>query len=161
MISAARLKKCLRYNKRTGTFTWITSSAVRAAGSIAGSLHSSGYIHIKIKNRSYKAHRLAWLYVTGKWPREDVEHRNRCKNDNRWRNLRLTNDSLNQANTSLRVDNTSGGKGIHVRENGKYRVRIQVRTKRISLGDFTSLDAATTAYIVAAKKHFGEFARVQ
>jgi hypothetical protein len=120
-----------------------------------------GYVHIKIDGHAYKAHRLAWFYMTGVWPAEDVEHKDRNKSNNRWKNLRLSDDSKNQANTSRRSDNTSGFKSVHFRkDSGKYRARLQVRGKRLALGCFDTAEAAHAAYIVAAKQHFGEFARV-
>ncbi|MFW4291481.1 HNH endonuclease [Salmonella enterica subsp. enterica serovar Paratyphi C] len=46
-----------------------------------------GYIRIYINKKWYLAHRLAWLYVTGKWPINVIDHINRNKADNRFINL--------------------------------------------------------------------------
>jgi hypothetical protein len=116
-------------------------------------------MHIKIFGRLYKAHRLAWLYIKGEWPTLDVEHKNLKKSDNRWKNLRESDDSGNQANTGRRRDNNSGFKSVHRRSDGKYRARVQRNGKRISLGSFATPEAAHAAYVKAAKKHFGKFAR--
>ncbi len=158
-VSVALLKTHFSYSRRTGQFT----RKLRAAGSLAGSKnHASGYVHIKFRGRIYKAHRMAWAFVTGRWPRRDVEHKNRIKNNNQWRNLRLANDSQNQANVGRRKDNTSGCKSVHLRkDNGNWRARIQVKHKRISLGSFSTPELAHAAYCKAAKKHFGEFARAR
>ena len=163
MITYSRLKEVLRYNKNTGAFVWrIYRNGLIGAGHPAGSLHKAGYVYIKVDDRLYKAHRLAWLYVTGSMPTKDVEHKNRNKADNRWRNLRLTDDWLNQANVGIKIDNTSGYKNVQWRNDSKkWRVRITVRGKRIPLGHFTNKKLAHAAHAKAAREHFGEFARVR
>ena len=160
-FSATYLRYRLRYSRQTGVFTWrVSRSNKLKEGDVAGHLHSHGYVHIQIDSKIYKAHRLAWLYVTGKWPKKDVEHKNTNKADNKWRNLRLANDSQNQANSRRRKDNTTGLKSVCYRKDcGKWRARLQVRGVRLCLGNFTSAKLAHAAYIAAAKKHFGEFAR--
>lgn len=162
MITQERLKYLFSYSKYAGIFTRLVTTSSRAVkGVVAGSSDFYGYLNIKIDGRTYKCHRLAWLYVKGIWPAEDVEHKNLKRGDNRWINLRLAaSDSLNQANVGRRADNTSGYKSVHKRKGcSKFRARIQVNKRRISLGDFDTPKAAHAAYMVAAKKHFGEFAR--
>jgi hypothetical protein len=159
VITAGYLRKILRYEPTTGKWFWLRKSANMDIGDEAGSLHKYGYIHIHIDQTIYKAHRLAWLYQKGRMPKSDIEHKDRNKSNNRWTNLRLANDSKNQANTSVRIDNTTGFKSVQLRkDSGKYRVRIQVRGKRVTLGHFDTPELAHAAYVAAAKKHFGEFA---
>ena len=76
MITQSELKNILHYNQDTGVFTWIKNSIV------AGTVEKKGYIAIKINRKSYKAHRLAWLYIYGNFPKEQIDHLNGIKNDN-------------------------------------------------------------------------------
>ena len=161
MITAVELRKQLKYFPRLGIFKRNIACSRSPVGAIAGGLSGCGYFQIKIHGKLYKTHRLAWLYQTGIWPRKDVEHKNGNPLDNRWANLRLVaNDSLNQANAKRRIDNTSGYKGVFYRKDSKkFRVRIQVKGKRIALGYFENPRTAHAAYVKAAVKYFGEFAR--
>lgn len=88
-----------------------------------------------------------------------VDHKNRNAFDNRKCNLRVCNKSQNAANSKLRVDNTSGYKGVRKRKNCYvYNARINVNGKEINLGHFKSSIEAAIAYDTAAIKYFGEFA---
>jgi HNH endonuclease len=58
-------------------------------GGIAGSVNEIGYRIVQIAGRKFLAHRIAVLYVTGKWPKKKVTFRNGDKSDCRWKNLIL------------------------------------------------------------------------
>jgi hypothetical protein len=163
MIAACELRKSLRYNPNTGIFRWIANVGNKTrAGEIAGT-NASGYVQISIKRRFYGAHRLAWLYMTGAMPACHVEHRNLKRSDNRWKNLRLANGSQNQANRKLRVDNTSGFKGVsrYSKDRTKWVAQINLSKQPTFLGLFDDPKSAYAAYVTAAKTHYGEFARVR
>src|SRR5215470_19451743 len=77
MLTAKRLRKVLRYAPRTGIFRWKVSAGSRApAGAIAGAKNGRGYDQIRIGGRPYSASRLAWLYMTGKWPNSETSYIN-------------------------------------------------------------------------------------
>jgi hypothetical protein len=83
-ISLRQLKEHLRYDAATGIFRWKSRVRGRAVGSIAGCINpTDGYRRILFRGRQYAAHRLAWLYVYGRWPRSDLDHVNGTKDDNR------------------------------------------------------------------------------
>jgi len=87
MITQKELKRLLIYDPRTGVFRWrINASARQRKGEVAGHPRT-GYIYIGIDYMIYGAHRLAFLYMTGMWPKEEIGHENDIRNDNRWRNL--------------------------------------------------------------------------
>lgn len=151
-----KLREILNYDPDTGVFTWITSNSQRRAGEAAEWITSQGYSHIMINGKTYKAHRLAWLYMTGRWPPDQIDH---IKHDNWWFNLREASRSPNAQNALPPASNTSGVKGVTWR-NGKWEVGIRVRGKRYHVGHFDTLEAASAAYAAAAIRHFGEFARV-
>lgn len=159
-LTTERLRTLLRYDPETGAFTRLVSLRGVNAGDLAGTLHkASGYIYIGVDGRSYRAHRLAWLYMTGDWPVE-VDHENRARSDNRWRNLREATRSQNNANGKRRVDNTSGHKGVNwVDRVSRWRAYVTVEGRQRHLGYFMELDAAISARVEAAKQQFGEFAQ--
>ena len=159
LLDATHLRKVLAYDPETGTFIW------RSNGKVAGSRDFKGYwvIGITVGGRLfvYKAHRLAWFYMTGEWPYPSVDHIDRVKNNNKFINLRLANASQNGGNAGLRKDNTSGVKGVNwYKSSNKWVAKIAVKGKRLSLGYFDSIDDASAAYERAAREHFGEFARM-
>lgn len=158
-LSRSRLLQVLDYDPQTGIFRWKISNGRRAVvGEIAGSVQVSGHIHIGIDKRRYGAHRLAWLYVHGVWPSEQIDHKNCVPHDNRLNNLR---EATSQQNARNKPGWRSTPKGVLSRPCGKkWRARIRVDRRLISLGDFHTEEEAAAAYKVAAEKHFGEFARV-
>ena len=161
-LTQAELRRVLCYNPLSGNFMWRISPRPNIKkGSIAGSISGpkrSLYIHIFIHGYAYKAHRLAFLYIRGCWPRDQVDHKDKDGLNNRWLNLREATQSQNKANSGPHKNNKLGIKGVHRRTNGKYRVKISVRGKRYYLGQYETLEAAARAYRNAARKHFKEFA---
>jgi hypothetical protein len=162
-MTSERLRELLHYDPATGVFTRLvkTNRNVRV-GDVAGWVNRRGYRYISVDGRLYFAHRLAWLYVTGEWPADQIDHINGIPGDNRWANLRLATGSQNQANARKRADNTSGYKGIcwHGPKR-KWQARIWVNSRNKSLGYFDSPADAHAAYVVAAQHHFGSFARAK
>lgn len=159
-ITIERLKEVLDYDPNSGIFTWRVSVSNVRAGNVAGSIEPNGYVRIEIDRRGYRAHVLAWLYMTGKWPHEQIDHINTEKADNRFCNFREATKAQNIANSKRRSDNTSGRKGVSWhRKSKKWVAWICVDGKSIYLGIFAKLDDAAQAYGEAAEKHFGEFAR--
>lgn len=150
----------LSYDPISGVFTWISSPRSGWVGKRAGSVKNKGYRVVAVDDVRVLEHRLAWLLMTGEWPSGEIDHRNGVRHDNRWRNLRASTKSQNQANARRRTDNTSGVKGVTWNKTRKKWVaQIQIRGRRLSLGGFTTLEAAAEAYKKAAKEHHKEFAR--
>ena len=112
MLTIEQLKEVLDYNPDTGLFTWIKSTQQTKAGSVAGNKTNQGYIRISVKRKRYLAHRLAYLYMTGHFPENFIDHINHIRHDNRWTNLRDATSSQNQANQVNPKNNTSGYKGV-------------------------------------------------
>ena len=97
MLTPERLRKVLRYAPTTGIFRWKVSASSRASvGSIAGAKNGRGYHQIRIGGRPYSASRLAWLYMTGKWPNSEISYINGKPSDTRWANLREATSSPNR-----------------------------------------------------------------
>lgn len=161
-ITHQRLKEVLHYDPETGIFTWLMFRGGKAtAGIRAGRTHYRGYRYIKVKQVAYAEHRLAWLYMIGKMPADQIDHINGDKADNRFSNLREATNSQNHMNRPVRSDSRSQAKGVKwLPANKKWTARIQVGNKRIYLGFFTTMEEAAEAYRRGAEKYFGEFARV-
>jgi hypothetical protein len=159
MLSRRTLRKYLRYNPSTGEFTWKVARPGVLAGTPAGAKSAGGYTSISLNDVQYKAHRLAFLYMTGKWPKEDVDHINNRKQDNRWSNLRAATRQQNLMNMSPHSDSASGRKGVSWDKSAKsWRARIMFGGKPFDLGLHISIDDAAKAYQKAAKKLFGDYA---
>lgn len=154
MLTQERLKELLHYNPISGEFTWVRSKGRAKAGSIAGCADKDGYILIGIDRILYKAHRLAFLYITGSTPSDgvDVDHINMVTGDNKWDNLRLATRSQNRMNMPC--------KGFYYSsKQGKYRAIIQHNYKKIDLGGFDTEEEAVSAYNSAVELYHGEFGR--
>jgi len=159
MITQDRLKEILHYNPNTGIFTWLKRKQTdfktlaslnsfnnKHAGKIAGTLDTDGYVLIRIFSKSYKAHRLAWLYIYGEFPENGIDHENHIKNDNRIYELRPANALKNARNRLLNKNNTTGVSGVCWRKYiNKWEARISVKGKYIHLGSFTDKKDAIAA----------------
>jgi len=144
-----RLKELLNYDPTTGDFTWLIKYCHKVmVGNIAGytSLGRKNYIHIGIDSVIYPAHRLAWFYTYGEWPKYEIDHINMNKNDNRINNLRLSYPGPQQFNTGIFSHNTSGFKGASWDKATKtWRAYIQIKGKFIGLGYFKNIEDAVFA----------------
>lgn len=151
-LTAHRLKELLDYDPATGRFTWNNVGPPRNAkkGDPAGGLGSKGHWCIKLDDRTYKAHRLAWLFMTGEWPQQQLDHMNGIPADNRFENLRECSTAENCQNQGKRKNNTSGFHGVHWHKlRRKWVASISVGMKRIQLGCFHDPAEAGAAYVKA------------
>lgn len=160
-ITQKYLKEIMIYEPTTGDFYKVKCRRGDWIGKKAGTLNKKGYISISVHNKRYLAHRLAWLYMTGEWPKINIDHINGNKADNRFNNLRESNYSQDMHNQGKRKHNSSGYKGVSPhRASGKWTAQIKVNWKTIYLGCYNTPQEAYRAYCQAAKKHHGKFARV-
>lgn len=149
----------LHYSPNTGIFTWLISASSRAIkGQRAGCKNSRGYRAIRYKGKQYRENRLAFLYMTGAWPKGVVDHYNHVCDDNRWVNLRDCTPSQNRGNT-LVFKNKSGYKGVYA-ERGKWKASIGFKGKTKYIGRFDCIHVAAKAYNKMALNLFGEFAYI-
>ena len=148
------LKEYLDYSPESGVFRWKKNvSSQKRAGDIAGSKHTQGYIHIMIEGKRYLAHRLAWMYQTGDWPKQSVDHINGVKSDNRWANLRDVSHAENLQNrVGPQKDNKIGVLGVVMRR-GKITAQIKVNGESKRLGTFATVEQAHQAYREAKAKY--------
>jgi hypothetical protein len=162
MLTQERLKQLMTYDPLTGIFTRNVKQGKSLPGSIAGHFHkSSGYIKIMIDYKLYRASRLAWLYMTGSWPKLDVDHKDLVRHNNIWENLREATQSQNSCNRNLQRNNTSGAKGIRYREGNKspWGAHIKHHGKWIPLGWYKTKEEALEVRDLAEQLCQGEFRR--
>lgn len=160
MLTQAELQSILNYDPDTGIFTRkIKRNNNQKIGQKCGTLHPSGYIHIDLSNKKYKAHRLAWLYVYGYMPKNMIDHINGNPSDNRIANLRECSNSQNQYNAKLRTDNTSGIKGVSFHKlTKKWQAKFNLNGVQKHIGTFETKELAEMAIKEARDKHHNEFA---
>lgn len=145
--TAERLREALHYNPDTGAFTWrIRSGGTATVGTPAGHHDTHGYVKISLDGGRYYAHRLAFLYMTGSWPKEQVDHINRDRADCRWANLRAADRFVNARNTGARRRNRLGVKGVSQLPHGSFRATIYRDGKTYRLGCFPTIEQAAAAY---------------
>jgi len=159
-LTQEELKRRLHYDPDTGIFTWLSAFQSQLVGRVAGGDHK-GYVRINISCKLYLAHRIAFLYMMGKFPKDQVDHINHIKDDNRWCNLRECTHSQNLMNGKAYKNNTSGFKGVSwLKHAKKWQAQIMRNKKSTYLGVFKSKTEAAKIYNKAAKKYHGEFAHL-
>lgn len=157
LISLPQLKNILYYNPHTGIFAWLINGHKKSVGQPAGYI-SKGYMRINIDKKYFLVHRLAFFYMTGKWPIDQVDHINGNRSDNRWANLRESNDTLNRENIRKRqTNNTSGYLGVSFKraytEGARpWAAQIQVSGKHKVIGYFATPEEAHEEYLKEKRK---------
>mgnify|MGYP003403747115 CR=1 FL=1 len=150
-LTAARLRELLHYDSETGLFTWLSGVHRRPE---AGAQTKSGHVAINISGNSFFAHRLAFLYMTGEWPKNHVDHINGRPADNRWMNLRDVTRSVNMQNQrrAQRSNKSSGLLGVswHAQRNC-WLAYISVDGRQRSLGLYKTAELAHAAYVEAKR----------
>lgn len=152
-LSQTDLKELLQYDPVTGEFFWKKNTSSRnLVGKPAG--YTKGYVFIRIQKKLHYAHRLAFLYMTGAFPKENVDHINGIRSDNRWINLRNASAQINKKNCAKYRNNTSGAFGVtwDARKN-MWLVRVMVNYKSLHIGYFDTIEEAAQARKEAEMLH--------
>lgn len=146
LLPQEKLKSLLHYDHATGVFTQLKARKGVRVGEAAGTVGNKGYIAIELDGKKYYAHRLAWLYVKGIFPSDQIDHINRIKTDNRIGNLRLANNAENHQNMPKPRNNTSGYLGVFWRKDRqKWIAQIKINDQQLYLGIFSDLTEAIAA----------------
>lgn len=152
-ISQSYLKSILHYCPETGEFTWLVNRGQSVlAGDRAGS-SAGDYVRISINGALYKGHRLAFMYMTGAWPVNMVDHVDGQGANNRWANLRQATSAENGQNLSRRSCGKSGYRGVSWHKgNGSWQASIKLDGIGRWLGYYVRPEDAHHAYLDAKSK---------
>ena len=141
----------LSYCPTTGAFTWVIPASHRVnKGDTAGGINDNGYRIISLDKIKYRAHWLAWYISYGNWPKNQIDHINGVRDDNRLINLREATNAENRQNMGIRSDNKSGFIGVYYAKwANAWRAEIRVNGNRRKLGYFDAPEKAHLAYLNA------------
>lgn len=146
MLTHDRLIELLVYDPATGVFMNRVTRGRTAAGKVVGCSNNCGYTVIRLDDELYLAQRLAWMWVYGQWPSDDIDHINGVRNDNRIENLRPATRKQNLENQALHPRNTSGHRGVSWdRRRQKWVAYVTHNRKRVQIGRFAGVDEAALA----------------
>lgn len=148
------LKEILHYDPDTGIFTWKKRHQGRSVHKPPGWVSPLGYVKICINRNSYCAHRLAWLYMTGSWPVDQIDHIDGTGSNNKWENLREADSFINNQNLhKSKGKSNQGYMGTHyVKKRKKWAASISVEGKAYFLGHFSTPEEAHKIYIETKRK---------
>jgi len=153
MITQELVKSLFDYDPNTGVFKRkVTVSNNAKVGQTLDSKNSHGYLQAAIKKKSFKVHRLIWLYVYGEFPKDTIDHINGIRDDNRIENLRACTNKENLQNKKFFKNNTTGYKGV-VKKGNKFVAQIGFNGKCKHLGYFLKAEDAHKAYCEAGIKY--------
>lgn len=150
-LTAERLREVFSYDAGNGLFRQKTRTSQRVRiGDIAGSKRTDGYVAMRVDGKHYAAHRLAWFYVHGVWPEDQIDHINGVRHDNRICNLRTATRAENGQNRAINKSSASGYLGVSWYPlSGKWLARIRKNGKLKHIGYFDTAERAHAAYLSA------------
>ena len=154
-ITLEEVKRRVRYDPETGVFTWATTRrGTVKEGVELGSWGAYGYKTVRLNQRSYKLHRLAWWLTTGSPPSGDVDHINGVRSDNRISNLRDVSRKMNLENRASPMSRNSTGLlgAYYDKRKCHFYARISHHNVSRHLGTFGSAEEAHEAYLHAKRE---------
>ena len=161
-LTQTELQGLFEYDPLSGVLTWKEKRSNMTKGSVAGCLHKSGYMVVTINSKTYKLHRIIWIYMFNVIPDEFyIDHINGNKVDNRLQNLRLATNHQNQQNRPAPKNSSSGYRGVNWhKQMNKWMARICHNKQRKIIGYFDTPEDAYAAYKLEAQKLFTHLDRL-
>jgi hypothetical protein len=140
------LLKCLKYDQDIGTFTWIIKPSARVnIGDVAGWVNN-GYYYVGLNGYQFLAHRLAWFYMKGVWPENEIDHKDNIKLNNFFSNIRDVTRSTNLQNRPIPQSRkmSSAMPGVYSKKALKkpWYVQLYIAGKKTFFGTFSSQEEA-------------------
>lgn len=167
-LTAAKVRRTFTYDPDEGLLRWKNDAGRYGripAGTVAGRIHEEGYRYVMVDGKQYRASRIIWLYMTGKWPPVQVDHEDTDPGNDKWGNLRLATGSQNKANSRKYRKNgeasalPKGVQAVQKRRSIRYRAIATKDGVREHLGYFDTPELAHAAYLKRSEELHGEFAR--
>ncbi len=160
-ITAETVRKLFNYNPEEGHLRWKVSRPKAIKGGIAGYISKSdGYRYVCFDYNEMLSHRIIWLWMTGAWPKCQIDHKNRIKSDNRWTNLREATNSQNNVNRPSGKSSNTGVTGVwYDKKRDQYRVKIQVKGHEYTIGRYNTFEEAKMWRKLAEEEFYGDFAK--
>lgn len=140
------LREILDYDPETGVFHWkVSRGRLAKVGDVAGGPDENGYVRLMAGGKKYRAHRLAFWFMTGDMPVQ-VDHINGNRSDNRWANLRAADPTINARNAAKRKDGKNPATGVRLHPSyRRWEARCSVGGKYTTLGFFDTVEEAVAA----------------
>lgn len=150
-ITAERLREVLFYDPETGVFKRIQnrSGPFNKAGTVAGSSDKAGRCRLMVDGKNYWAHRLAWLYMNGEWPKGHIDHIDCNPGNNAFKNLRDASRSINARNQRRAHKGTPSGLLGVSRNHGGWVAKISANGVKTYIGTYRTKEEAHAAYMAA------------
>ena len=161
-VSFDRVRELFNYQQKTGGLIWkVAHGAFKriSAGTIAGTRNASGHLVVRFDGVTYLCHRVIWVWMTGKMPTNEIDHKDLDGSNNRWKNLREATHAQNNQNKRPQKNNRSQVKGARQLPGGRWQAYISIKRRFVQIGIFDSQQEASEAYQAAAKAQYGTFAR--
>lgn len=156
-VSIERLHELFIYAPESGILTWKIDKGRAKAGNPVGGPDGGGRLKTELSGKTYQVHHIIFALHHGRWPVNQVDHKDRNVINNKISNLREATSQQNNCNRKTRTDNTSGFKGVAWHRT-TYEVRIMVEGKMIHIGSSKDPRIAAQMYNDAAVRYHGEFA---
>jgi len=158
---ATLLRELFRYEPETGKLYHKKRRFGVTVGTEAGSGDAKGYRRIKIGGKLYLHHRIVYAMHFEDPGSSQIDHADGDPKNSRIENLRTATHGNNQANGKVYKNNKAGYRGVYWHaQHRKFCVSIQSEGTKSHVGLFSSELEAARAYDNAAKKIFGEYARL-
>lgn len=151
-ISQSELMEEVHYSPLSGYFYRLKSGKGKRVGDRCEVMHPSGYVRIMVLGKRYPAHHLAWLYVNGSFPKDQIDHINGNRSDNRIENLRECSCKENHQNRKSKSGSKSKYLGVSwVGARSKWVANIKCGKEKKQIGYFDSEGGAYEAYMKEKK----------
>ena len=154
----------LRADLQSGRLWWVDASKYhrplvgKEAGHVRRGRRNKNYWVVRISGISYLRSHLIMALATGRWPDDEVDHKNGNSLDDSITNLRHATRQQNSQNIKTRKRLSSLPMGIRLMPSGRYQARITIDKRQTYLGTFASVDDAKEMYQRARRQYFGDFA---
>lgn len=149
------LKRIFYYDFNTETLRWKIRTKKTLPGSPAGAANKSGHMMVSYNNEKFYVHRVVFALFNNRWPNGIIDHIDRNRGNNNPNNLREADDNQNNYNMKMRIDNSSGVRGVS-KHCGGWHAEVQAKGIRYRKW-FKSKEKAIKWAIETRKQVFGEF----